>query len=713
MQEDRINLPQQHLSCAGRKKSRQSLRIVQIAAVLCCLTFAVFLPSLKNGFNWDDDLYIIKNDMITSWSVKNLQKIFSSYSVANYHPLTMLSFFIEYRFFQNHPFGYHTTNLSLHIINVFLVFLLFLALSDSMLVASITAVLFGIHPLRVEAVAWLSARKDLLGAFFLLIALLCYTHYVRASRRKACYFFSLSAFVASLLAKPMALTLPFILFLVDFLTERIRNRKSFMEKLPFFVCSFVFGVIAVKAQYSGGGVQRNIVFDPIQKTAEIGYIIFHYLNKIIIPRGFSCLYPYPTFEQKALSGLCFLAACLGAVLLLRKKPNKRIIFGLVFFLFALIPVLQFVPVSPGIVADRYTYIPAIGLFFIIGEGGRRVLIAKKCGRKVRGAVQIAMILVPAILAVLTWRQCMFWKDGITLWTGVITQYPRSITAYNNRGVLFYAEGEYRKAHADFSQAIRLSPRYEEMRFPLLNLGSLYFDMGRHQEAIATFKRLLGRNPDDAEAYFNLGKIYDNTSRDDEAEACYKQTISLSPSYALAYYNLGCLYAKEDKTQEAVDMFSKTIKVDPDYFAAYVWLAYFYKTTGNTQALTSLYQKAVEQNVQYFEAFYFMASLYSAQGREKEALKLYKKAIAINPDSLEAHVRLGAIYFLSGDISNALRYYNKALALNPAQGVIHNNLAAAYYYKGKHEKALKHCKQALALGYHIAPQLFEKLPQCKE
>lgn len=336
----------------------KKLKIVILISLILIITFVAFLPSLKNGFvNWDDEIYVINNTAIKSLSVGNINKILTSFFVGNYQPLAILSYLLEYQFVKLNLFGYHLTNLILHLFNCLLVFWLIAMLSGRVSIALITSILFGVHPLLVESVAWISERKDVLYAVFFLGATICYLKYLREKQKLKYYLFSIFLFALSLLSKSMAITLPLVLLLIDYLLHRRHDKYMFIDKAPFFLLSLIFGIIAIYSQNSSEPSMQRGLYYLLTKFIILSYCIIFYLNKIFMPIRLSCLYPYYGLENILLP-LFYptMFIILLVAVIISCKYTKKFIFGSAFFLIIILPVLQFMPLGETIVADRYKYI---------------------------------------------------------------------------------------------------------------------------------------------------------------------------------------------------------------------------------------------------------------------------------------------------------------------------------------------------------------------
>lgn len=429
------------------------------ASVACILliVFTAFYPCLRNGFcNVDDDCYVYRNPLITNFSWNGIARIFVSagYTVL-YTPLVFLSYAIEYHYFELNPFPYHLTNLILHMCNCVLAFWFVFALARSIPLAFATALLFGIHPLRVESVAWITERKDVLYAFFFLGALVCYLRR-RSRRTRGSYCLLVLFFILAILSKPVALVLPFALLLCDYYLEGAVRRADLLEKIPLFAIAALalcLGILSVR-QHLGAEAELTAL-----DYFCIGcYAALFYLFKSLIPAGLSCLYPYPLKMQGHLQAVFLLSPLVVAALALLTawsgRRTRKVIFGGLFFLITVSPALRMFPPGLIIVADRYTYLPSLGLAFIAAA-----LITCGSGRG-RGAAALAAVVLVAVigaLSFLTWNRCSIWKDNLALWDDAVNKCPHGYIpiAYFNRGIASTDRGAYDRAVSDFSRSLAL------------------------------------------------------------------------------------------------------------------------------------------------------------------------------------------------------------------------------------------------------------------
>ncbi len=542
-------------------------KIVLLACLAVVIIAFSFLPALSNGWvNWDDDEYVIENTAVQNFSLQSLKKVFTSYFAGNYQPLTILSYLLEYKLFALEPFGYHLTNLVLHLFNCLLVFWLFYLLSRETAVALIIMLLFGLHPLHVESVAWISQRKDLLYSFFFLTAIINYIYYRQRKNNKQ-YYLCVILFLLALLSKPMAVTLPLVLLLLDYLLRRKFNPDVFKDKIPFFILSLIFGTLAVISQYSSGAIRIEKSVNFFYQVKIAGYSIIFYLQKIFIPIKLSCLYPYPELGDSFSVFYSFLgAAILFSLVIISGKYTRKVLFGCGFFLVSLTPVLQFIPVGNTVVADRYAYIASLGIFYILAEGifwwlSRR----SKQSRLKQSLILLTLIFIFGLLAGLSWQRCRVWKDSKTLWDDVLSRHPAAAIALNNRGRAYQQSGDLAAALSDYNRAIKINPRYKEV---FNNRGVIYKQQRNMQQALSDYTRAIEISPDYADSYYNRGNLYRQQGNLAAALADYNRAIKINPGYAQAFNNRGLIYYQQGNFSRSISDYSRSIAIDNNYMPAY-------------------------------------------------------------------------------------------------------------------------------------------------
>ncbi|MDO9390774.1 MAG: tetratricopeptide repeat protein [bacterium] len=520
-------------------KSRLILSVLLVAA-----TAAVFWPVLGNGFtNWDDPGLVLENPLIRDLSFKGLARIFETFSVWGlYHPLTLLAYGLVYKIYALNPFGYHLASLLLHLASCLVVFRIMLAWGLSDRGAFLTALLFGIHPMHVETVAWVSELKGALSGFLFLSSLLFYLRHL-ADDSRGYYAASLGLFLASMLAKPFALMMPVLLFFTDHAKNRGLTGKSILNKLPYFLVSLLFGVLALITQRRDnavGAVGLDTLGDSILLACQ-GLVFYVY--KIALPFSLSSFYPVPQPQGQALSRVFYLVLASGLVLgiaaaYIRKMGKGLGIWGLTFFGLLILPVLKIVPFGQAMAADRYVYIPILGLITVAAWAARKLYPGSAAGRTLRAAVTLAGILYFSSLGWMTFQRCRVWKDSVSLWSDVLRSYPSADIAYNNRGNAYQAKGLYDPALADYRKALEINPGYKSI---YLNRGNLFNATKKYTLAIADYDRALLIDSGYVEAYNSRGAAYGALNQFDLAIQDFERAVSLDVNNAEAHNNLGIAY----------------------------------------------------------------------------------------------------------------------------------------------------------------------------
>ncbi|MCX6258701.1 MAG: tetratricopeptide repeat protein [Bacteroidia bacterium] len=560
------------------------------------IAFICFIPALNNELvNWDDYSYIRNNPVIRSLSADNIAHIFNTktFIVGNYHPLTVLSYAIEYKLTGLKPFLYHFDNLILHLFNIALFAWMIWLLTKKMNATFISTALFAFHPMRVESVVWAAERKDVLYTFFFILALISYIFYsAKPGRQIKFYICSLYFMLLSLLSKGQAVVLPLTLFLIDYWYQKKFSLRRIPDKIPFFILSLLFGIIAIHAQASSLTTQRLISHPVVDRIMFAFYNLSAYLYKLVFPYFLSCYYSYPASGQMGIiyAGAGF-SVILLALIFLRYRKNFSVMFGSLFYIFTIIIVIQLLPVGNAIIADRYTYIPYIGLFFIIG-----MLLDKVISQKSKWQKPVTMLLIFQFLifAGTSMAQSMFWKNNETLWKHVISvnpgeglaynnlavdyidkknydtavrllikgsrykeNYPEIYHIYNNLGAAFNNLGDDPKALQYYDTAISIEPRFPD---PLFNRGLTYMKLEKYDESITDFTNLINRIvPKEAKWYYSRGNAYKKKNQFDNAIADYNMAIQLNPYYSEAYLNMGNLYYNIGDLDKALFYYDLSLK----------------------------------------------------------------------------------------------------------------------------------------------------------
>jgi len=520
-------------------------QIIVFAILILLVTFASFLPSLSNGFiGGDDDNYVVRNLLIRDLSWPGIKNIFSSVHLGLYKPLTMLTFALEYHFFKLDPHIYHLTNVILHLLNSLLVFWLILLLSRKAWVAFIVALLFGIHPLHVESVAWVSERKDVLYSLFFLSGIIAYIYSLR-KKGSTYYYLAFFLFILTLLVKPMGLTFPFILLLCDYILNIKLDKGNLKRKAVFFVVSGIF--LSFTLIFASGYSSRQPSFNFFDSIFIANYALLFYLSKIILPVKLCVLYPYPQKTGNLLPFIFLVSPLIVLILtsavIISRRYTRKIIFGSLFFLICVFPVLQLVPTGGNaIVADRYAYLSSIGIFYLIAA-----FIIWLYQEKLRRAPVIKALVVTGLataivmLSFLSWNRSKVWKNADLWFDDVLRSYPAEV----REKVRFYKE----KIEQDHG-----SPEAYN------NLAVFYGELGSHQTAVFLCQKAIEINPDSPEAYNNLAAAYGFSKDFEKSIEFSKKSIVLDPRFASAYNNLAVAYYYKKQYDLAIQNIDTAIRL---------------------------------------------------------------------------------------------------------------------------------------------------------
>ena len=604
---------------------KKQIKIFLPLIAILFITYLSFLPSIKSSFiNWDDNEYVTGNPDIRSLSFDNIKKMSSSFYVGCYLPVTMFSYSIEYRYFKLEPHIYHSVNLILHLINCLLVYWLFILLCRNKLIAFAISLLFGIHPLHVESVAWISERKDLLYSLFFILSLISYIYYRHSkngSRKISKYYFlSILFFLLSLFSKPMAVSLPIILLLIDFLSYTPLKVKIFAEKIPFFLLSLIFGIVAILGQQSAGATSSTSSFVLLENFLIACHGIILYFYKLIIPINLSAIYPYPKsiLSSCILSPFILLVIVAGVVFSL--KFTRKILFGFLFFLVTILPVLKLVPIGYAMIADRYTYIPYLGIFYIIAVSGFWLY---KRNNLLKQLLVIIFIIATIIFGYMTWQRCYVWKDPISLWSDIIEKCENvPPVAYNNRGEMYRTMRQPGKAIDDFTKAITIDTNYSSA---YLNRGTVYHELGNTAKAIKDYHKALRAAPDLQQAYNNLGNLYLNRGDLNSAISNYNSALIIMPSFSESYNGRGLAYARLGFPDKAISNYSSAIKFNPYHDKAYSNRGLIYQSLENHNKAVLDFAMALDINSYFAEAYHHLAISLFQLGKYDDAKNNMNKA----------------------------------------------------------------------------------------
>ncbi len=568
-----------------------------LAGLTGLAAFLVYLRALSNDFvNWDDGPYVLDNPHIRSFNTHLLHWAFTDFYESNWHPLTWMSHAFDYLLWGLNPVGHHLTNSILHSLNAALVVLLAIRVLEAYrsgtekpgtfssdhavrIAAAGTGLLFGLHPLHVESVAWVAERKDLLCALFFLLSLVSYVKYGAGRSQAGALqktglgnrFFAGKRYVAALLffslalmSKPMAVTLPAVLLILDWFPLDRGRRSSwpalFLEKLPFFALAAVSAAVTIRAQAVGGALSSLDRIPLATRLIVASKSVWAYLAHMVVPLDLLPFYPYPRSAPfLSLEHLVSLALLIGvtAAAVGTAKKQKLLLALWGYYLITLAPVLGIIQVGGQAMADRYTYLPSLAPFLGIGVGAAKIWEQAERAHTHRLVLKQACILAAGsalvVLSLLTIRQIGIWKDGLALWNYEIEREPAVPRAYSNRGLAYEKRGSFDLAIKDFETAIALDPLFTTA---YNNRGMVFGKMGLYDKAIGDFSTAISLRPSYASAHNNLGVVYAKTGQLDKAFGEFNQTILLDEANGMAYFNRGLIHSRSGRAQAAHEDFRK-------------------------------------------------------------------------------------------------------------------------------------------------------------
>jgi protein O-mannosyl-transferase len=591
----------------------QDRTLLMYLGILVIAVLTTFSPAFNNGFvNWDDDVNVYDNPNIDSLTATSVRAIFTTSVIGGYNPLPILTFAVEKHFFGLDPFIYHFDNILLHLINTILVFFLGHRLGLKRPAALVLALLFGIQPMRVESVAWVTERKDVLFGFFTLSAMLCYTIWL--NRKKRVYLlWTYILFIISVFAKIQAVVLPLSLLVIDYFLNRPLKLRLVLEKIPMFLISLGGGLLGIWF-LSRQQMLDTLSYGFFEKILIASYSLMIYIIKSVVPYQMAVIYPFPKtgeFPWVFYFSLAFLAILIGMVLLTLKR-TRVLAFGLLFFLFNIMFLLQFVTAGQGFIADRFGYIGYFGLFFIYAWFFGWLLENRTGWRPATWGMAVVLLF---ILGVVSHNRVYAWKDPETLWTDQISKYKNVAVAYNNRGKYYREQKETGKALADYNELLRVAPD----DFNGFNSrGKLYFDEGRTELALKDFNRSIELNPRFAKAYSNRGAIHGMMKNYQLAINDFDKALELKPDEVVTYTNRALAYMELGKFEEAAGDCDRYLLSKPG--DSEVW---------DLRAVCSMNLKKFAEALQYSD-----------------------KAIGLNPSQATFYLNRCYIYFSLGDRQKA-------------------------------------------------------------
>jgi protein O-mannosyl-transferase len=678
--------------------------VAGICVFLTAIVWVAFGQTRGHEFiNFDDDIYVYQNpEVVKGLTLRGIGWAFTDVHSGNWHPLTWLSHMLDCQFYGISPGGHHLTNVLLHALTAILLFLVLRRMTGFLWRSAFVAAVFAVHPLHVESVAWVAERKDVLSGLFFVLTLGAYAGYVRHPRSPGRYSMVALMFTLALMSKPMVVTLPFVLLLLDYwplhrFTQpegRLVPWRLIVEKIPLLALS---GAICVATLFA----QREAI-TPMPFFVRIGNALVScttYLGQMIYPAGLTVYYPHPgsglTLWKIFAALVLLLAISAGAIAARRKQP--WFLSGWLWYLGMLVPVIGVLQVGTQAQADRYTYLPQIGLYVLLtwaaaewctGRAHRRLLLSGLAAAVVGALIFCAR------------TQTAYWRTSETLWTRALACTSDSVIARGNLGNALLQRGDVDQAIFQYQAALQIKP---DDAVACYNLGNAMLQKGSADEAIAYYQKALEIKPDYAMAHYNLGNVLLQTGSADEAIAHYQKALEFNPGFVEAQNNLGNTFLVTGSVDEAIAHFEKAVQLNPGYGEAQNNLGYAILLKGNVNAAINHFQTALQINPRHVEAHINLGTALLQKGNVDEAIAHYQTALQLNPDSPDALNDLA--WVLATSPQAAVRNGDRAVALarradqltggrNPA---ILRTLAAAYAEAGQFGNARQTAGSAMELA----------------
>jgi tetratricopeptide (TPR) repeat protein len=704
-----------------QKPSKQQL--VLISAGLVLLILAAFEPLRHNEFvSYDDYEYITANPHIKSgFTSPSVAWAFTSGYAANWHPLTWLSHMLDIELFGLNPLGHHLHNLFLHTLNTVLLFWLLHSMTGAVWRSAFVAMAFGIHPLHVESVAWTAERKDVLCALFWMLTIAAYLYYARRGGILR-YLLVVSCFALGLMAKPMLVTLPIVLLLLDFwplgrvqknTTQTSRHSATInktvekkyrsasiaylvTEKIPLFILTFVSCIITYSVQQHGGSVLAGS-----PSTHHLMNVIINYISypcKIFWPFNLAVLYPYPLYRPSA---WYLILASLALILwsgfvVSRHAKNPYLITGWFWYVVSLIPVIGIVQAGAQAVADRYSYLPSIGIFLILSWVTAQWSATWRYQKAILGTIGGLLTIA---MAVCTHTQVTCWKNSMVLYEHALAVTKNNYVMHCNIGRILGEQNRLDEAAEHIRKALQLWPDY-----PAANdrMAMILIKRGQFDKAMEYLQKVLKTSPTYTEAYYHMGIVFAAQGNRDEAIRSYQQAIRLNSDDFLSFNSLGVLKAQQGLRKEAAECFRRSIQVNPAYAEAWRNLGLTQQMQNQLTDAVASYHTALKNDPNDYRSYYNLARSLQSMGKPREAAGFYRQALQLDPNLTTAMNNLAWILATTSDnqIRNpveAITLSQKACQLTDSNDVlVLDTLAAAYAAANQFKEAIETAQKAINL-----------------
>jgi tetratricopeptide (TPR) repeat protein len=675
-------------------------RVTAIIALIV-LILIVYIQVLHFGFaHLDDSVYVTQNShVLGGLSAEGLKWAFTSMFAGFWHPITWLSLMLDAQIYGSWAGGYHLTNLLLHVVSSLILFMIFHRMTGSFWRSGFVATLFALHPLHVESVAWIGERKDVLSAFWGMLTIYAYIYYAERPGIKRYLFFFIFFFLG-LMSKAMLVTMPFLLLLLDYwpldrIFFRVKSseiitsdkkgfvipkpasiRRVILEKIPLFILIIPISIVTFFAERKFGALptMESFPLDMRIYNALISYI--RYMGKTILPINLSVYYPHPGMWpalQVIIAGSIIILLSILVFSKMARYPYLTV--GWLWYLGTLVPVIGLVQVGPCSMADRYTYIPLIGLF-IMFVWGVPDLVGRFPHKK--AVLSFGALLLIIVLSILSWQRCRLWGDNFLLWDDVLKKYNissignirenrRMAFAYNFRGLGYAEKGNYRQAIEDYNMALKIDNKYGEA---LNNRANTYGIIGQNDLALRDFAQIITINPKFADAYYNRGNLYLSISDLDKAINDFTEVIRIDPDMADAFNNRGVAFRLKGQYEKSFADFNQALIINSKLAEAYFNRGIIYNIHKQYIPAIANFTETLKIKPKYTDAYFNRGVSFAFLGKYDDAIRDFRQVLNIDGSCIPALENLGSLLRKMKRYEESSAQYKKILQIKPND---HNSL----------------------------------------
>ena len=630
----------------------------QTTALIIIVTLVAYIPAMRGGFVWNDEEVgsLGKNIVLEE---NGLYRVWLTSDSVNYWPVTWTSFWLEYQLWGLNPAGYHVVNILIHAACGLLVWRILLRLKIPG--AWLAAMIFAVHPVNVESVAWITQRKNTLSLLFFLVAMLWYLRFEDANRLRW-FWGAVAAFLLAMLSKGAVVTMPAVLLLCCWWRRGKITRLDVVRSLPFFAIAVAMSGVEIWFQYTqaiGQEIVRDDTFPA--RLAGAGWVVWFYVYKALLP--LKLIFIYPRWDINPANLLSYLPnAALLAVLLLcwryRGRWGKPVLFALLYFVITLGPVLGFLDIyfmRYSFVADHYQYISIIGLIALVC--GAATVLLKRFHEKRPAVVHCLAGVIVIVLGCLTWRQSSAYEDSETLWRDTLRKNPQAWMAYSNLGNILTSQGKLNEAVGNYSKALAIHADAEIHN----NLGNVLALLSRPAEAVPHYRAAIQIDPDYAEPHNNLGMVLKGQGHLEDATTQYREALRIAPNHLRALINLGDVLILRKRISEAVTYYEQALTIDPDNSTAHRNLGLALASLGRSGEAIPHLCRALELAPDSARTHYNLGKILKSRG-EREAIDHLQHAVRLNPDYADAHFQLALALIDDNQLAESIRHLREALRI---------------------------------------------------